>query len=156
MQQAGQPTGEKPVAKTTPNGGRAPVTDTHTTRLVRRVVQEHRRAVVLMAGGCLVNILLYVFIVRPLTGSVATVEQRTAGGGTGETAAQAEFDQSQRHADGQGSREEGTRHVLFEVLAQDLSGARRLTYGRVQRLAQENRLAYQGSRTSRSRSGAAR
>ena len=32
------------------------------------------------------------------------------------------------------------------VLAQDLSGARRLTYGRVQRLAQQNRLAYQGSR----------
>ena len=32
------------------------------------------------------------------------------------------------------------------MLAQDLSGARRLTHGRVQRLAEQNRLEYQRSR----------
>jgi Tfp pilus assembly protein PilO len=122
------------------------VTDSHVMRLVRRVVDEHRRAVIIIAAAFVVNVLLYLFVVRPLNQSVATVEQRTVAAEQAKAAAQAEFDRANGTLTGKdrATKELGTFYSM--VLAQDLSGARRLTYGRMQRLAQENRLAYQGSR----------
>ena len=122
------------------------MTDSHDTRLVRRVVDEHRRAVIIIAAAFAVNVLLYLFVVRPLNQSVATVEQRTVAAEQAKAAAQAEFDRANGTLTGKdrATKELGTFYSM--VLAQDLSGARRLTYGRMQRLAQENRLAYQGSR----------
>jgi Tfp pilus assembly protein PilO len=122
------------------------VTETHATRLVRRVVQEHRRAVVLIAVGFVVNVLLYVFVVRPLNQSVATVEQRTVAAEQAKTGAQTEFNKANGTLTGKERASNELKTFYSMVLAQDLSGARRLTYGRVQRLAQENRLEYQGSR----------
>lgn len=122
------------------------MTDSHVMRLVRRVVDEHRRAVIIIAAAFVVNVLLYLFVVRPLNQSVATVEQRTVAAEQAKAAAQAEFDRANGTLTGKdrATKELGTFYSM--VLAQDLSGARRLTYGRVQRLAQENKLAYQGSR----------
>jgi Tfp pilus assembly protein PilO len=122
------------------------VTETHATRLVRRVVQEHRRAVVLIGVGFIVNVLLYVFVVRPLNQSVATVEQRTVAAEQAKAAAQTEFNKANGTLTGKERASNELKMFYSMVLAQDLSGARRLTYGRVQRLAHENRLAYQGSR----------
>src|SRR6188768_4336259 len=70
------------------------VTDSHVMRLVRRVVQEHRRAVVIIAAAFGVNVLLYLFVVRPLNQSVATVEQRTVAAEQAKAAAQAEYDRA--------------------------------------------------------------
>ncbi len=122
------------------------MTDSHVMRLVRRVVDEHRRAVIIIAAAFVVNVLLYLFVVRPLNQSVATVEQRTVAAEQAKAAAQAEFDRANGTLTGKdrATKELGTFYSM--VLAQDLSGARRLTYGRMQRLAQENRLVYQGSR----------
>lgn len=122
------------------------MTETHATRLARRVVQEHRRAVILMAVGFIVNVLLYVFVVRPLNQSVATVEQRTVSAEQAKTAAQADYNRANGTLTGKDRATKELDTFYSMVLAQDLSGARRLTYGRVQQLAQENRLAYQGSR----------
>jgi General secretion pathway protein M. len=122
------------------------VTDSHVMRLVRRVVQEHRRAVVIIAAAFGVNVLLYLFVVRPLNQSVATVEQRTVAAEQAKAAAQAEYDRANGTLSGKARATKELDTFYSMVLAQDLSGARRLTYGRVQRLAQENRLAYQGSR----------
>jgi Tfp pilus assembly protein PilO len=122
------------------------VTDTHAMRLVRRVVQEHRRAVVLIAAGFLLNVMIYLLVVRPWNQSVATIEQRTLAAEQARSAAQAEFSRANGTLTG---KDRATRELdtfYSKVLAQDLSGARRLTYGRVQRLAQEFNLAYQGSR----------
>ena len=122
------------------------MTDSHVMRLVRRVVQEHRRAVVIIAAAFAVNVLLYLFVVRPLNQSVATVEQRTVAAEQAKAAAQAEYDRANGTLSGKARATKELDTFYSMVLAQDLSGARRLTYGRVQRLAQENRLAYQGSR----------
>lgn len=122
------------------------MTDTHAMRLVRRVVQEHRRAVVLIAAAFLLNVMLYLLVVRPWNQSVATIEQRTLAAEQARSAAQAEFSRANGTLTG---KDRATRELdtfYSKVLAQDLSGARRLTYGRVQRLAQEFNLAYQGSR----------
>ena len=122
------------------------MTDSHAMRLVRRVVQEHRRAVVIIAAGFVLNVLLYLFVVRPLNQSVATIEQRTVSAEQSKIAAQAEYDRAHGTLTGKDRATNELKTFYSMVLAQDLSGARRLTYGRVQRLAQENHLAYQGSR----------
>ena len=122
------------------------MTDSHVMRLVRRVVDEHRRAVIIIAAAFVVNVLLYLFVVRPLNQSVATVEQRTVAAEQAKAAAQAEFDRANGTLTGKARATKELNTFYSMVLAQDLSGARRLTYGRMQRLAQENRLAYQGSR----------
>jgi Tfp pilus assembly protein PilO len=115
-------------------------------RLFRRVIQEHRRAVVLMAAAFVVNVLLYLVVVRPLDQSVANIEQRTLSAEQAKAAAQAEFTLANGTLTGKDRARQELNTFYSKVLAQDLSGARRLTYGRVQRLAQEYRLEYQGSR----------
>lgn len=122
------------------------MTDSHAMRLVRRVVQEHKKAVVLIAAGFVLNVLLYLVIVRPLNQSVATIEQRTVNAEQAKAAAQAEYNKANGTLTGKARATKELDTFYSTVLAQDLSGARRLTYGRVQRLAKENRLAYQSSR----------
>jgi Tfp pilus assembly protein PilO len=115
-------------------------------RLFRRVIQEHRRAVVLMAAGFAVNLFLYLAVVRPWDQSVATIEQRTLSAEQTRAAAEAEFKRANGTLTGKDRATKELDTFYSKVLAQDLSGARRLTYGRVQRLAQEYRLEYQSSR----------
>jgi len=122
------------------------VTETHGMRLVRRVVQEHRRAVVIIGAVFVLNVLLYVSVVRPWNQSVANIEQRTLAAEQARAAAQTEFNRANGTLTGKDRATKELETFYSKVLAQDLSGARRLTYGRVQRLAQEYRLAYEGSR----------
>ena len=122
------------------------MTETHGMRLVRRVVQEHRRAVVIIGAVFVLNVLLYVSVVRPWNQSVANIEQRTLAAEQARAAAQTEFNRANGTLTGKDRATKELETFYSKVLAQDLSGARRLTYGRVQRLAQEYRLAYEGSR----------
>ena len=122
------------------------MTESHAMRLVRRIVHEHRRAVVIIAAVFVLNVLLYLGVVRPWNQSVANIEQRTLAAEQARTAAQAEYSRANGTLTGKDRATKELETFYSKVLAQDLSGARRLTYGRVQRLAQENRLAYQGSR----------
>jgi Tfp pilus assembly protein PilO len=115
-------------------------------RLVRRILQEHKRAVVIIAAGFVLNVLLYVGVVRPWNQSVANIEQRTLAAEQARAAAQTEYNRANGTLTGKNKAATELDTFYSKVLAQDLSGARRLTYGRVQRLAQENRLAYEGSR----------
>ena len=123
-----------------------PVTDTsHGMRLTRRVIQEHKRSVVLIAGGLVLNVLLYVVVVRPLARSVANIEQSTLAAEQSRVAAQTEFGRANGTLTGKDRATKELATFYSAVLAQDLSGARRLTYGRVQRLAEQFRLEYQRS-----------
>ena len=49
---------------------------THGMALVRRAAAEHRRLLMVLAAGVVVNLLVYVFLVRPLADRVANVAQR--------------------------------------------------------------------------------
>ena len=122
------------------------MTETHAVRLVRRVVQEHKRAVVLIAAGLVVNVLLYISVVRPWNQSVATIQQRTVAAEQARNAAQADYSKANGTLTGKDRATQELETFYSKRLAPDLSQARRLTYGRVQRLAQEHHLAYQGSR----------
>ena len=122
------------------------MTDTHGIRLVRRVIREHKRAVVLITAGFVVNVLIYVAAVRPLERRVDNIEQSTRAGVQARAEAQAEFARASGTLTGKDRATKDLGEFYSKVLAQDLSGARKLTYGPVQRLAAENRLEYQGSR----------
>jgi Tfp pilus assembly protein PilO len=122
------------------------VTETYSMRLFRRVVQEHRRAVVLIAAGFVLNVMLYLFGVRPWNESVANIEQRTLAAEQARNAAQAELNRATGTLTGKDRASKELDVFYSKWLAQDLRGARRMTYGRVQRLAEQHRVAYQGSR----------
>ena len=122
------------------------MSDSHVMRLARRVVQEHRKAVLLIAIAFGVNVLIYLMAVRPLGQSVATIEQRTLAAEQARNAAQTEFNRANGTLTGKDRATTELDTFYSKVLAQDLAGARRLTYGRVQRLAQEHQLTYQSSR----------
>ena len=119
------------------------MTDTaHGTRLVRRVVQEHRRTVFLLTAALVLNLLIYGVVVRPLERSVANVEQSTVAAEQALTAAQAEYAKADGTRTGKDRASKELATFYSSVLAQDLAGARRLTYGRVSRLAGQSRLMY--------------
>ena len=101
---------------------------------------------VLIAGGLVLNVLLYVVVVRPLARSVANIEQSTLAAEQARAAAQTEFGRANGTLTGKDRATKELATFYSTVLAQDLSGARRLTYGRVQRLAEQFRLEYQRSR----------
>jgi len=111
-------------------------------RLVRRVLQEHRRVVVPLLGAFILNALIYGFAVRPLERSVANVEQSTAAAVKGLAAAQAEHAKASGTLTGKDRASKELATFYSNVLAQDLPGARRLTYGRLNRLAQQSHLEY--------------
>jgi Tfp pilus assembly protein PilO len=115
-------------------------------RLVKRVVQEHRRAVVILSAALVLNVLVYVFIVRPMAMSVANVEQSTVVATRSLDAARAEHATASGTLTGKDRATQELATFYSKVLAQDLSGARKLTYGRVVRLAEESRLSYRSSR----------
>ena len=115
-------------------------------RLVRRVVQEHRRAVVLIASALVLNVLLYAFAVRPLAAERRQYRAAHEAAEQAKTAAQTDFNRANGTLTGKDRASKELATFYSTVLAQDLSGARRLTYGRVQRLAEQFRLDYQGSR----------
>ena len=129
-----------------PHREELPGTDTsHGMRLTRRVIQEHRRAVVIIAAGLVLNVLLYLVVVRPLARSVANIEQNTLAAEQARAAAQTEFGRASGTFTGKDRATKELATFYSTVLAQNLSGARRLTYGRVQRLAEQFRLEYQRS-----------
>ena len=115
------------------------MTETYATRLLRRIVQEHRRAVVMIAVGLALNVLLYLVVVRPWNQSVATIEQRTLAAEQARAAAQTEFNRANGTLTGKDRATKELSRFYNEVLAQDLSRARQLTYGRVQRLDSRDR-----------------
>ena len=115
---------------------------THGVGLVRRVIQEHRRTVYLLAAAFAANIALYAFVVYPLTQRVANVEQSTVAAERALTAARADHGKATGTLTGKDRASKELTTFYSTVLAQDLSGARRLVYGRLARLAQRSNLNY--------------
>lgn len=114
----------------------------HGLAVVRRAVAEHRRLVIGLGVALLINVLLYVFVVAPLSARVANVAERER------TSEQALTQARTEHADASGvltgkSRASAELATFYnDVLPRDLAGARRLTYLRLAQLARESDLEY--------------
>lgn len=115
---------------------------THGFALVRRAGAEHRRLLIGLVVAVVVNAVLYVAVVAPLSDRVANVAQS-------ERAAEQALAQARtQHADASGvltgKSRASTELTTFysEVLPRDLTGARRLTYLRLAQLARDSDLEY--------------
>jgi len=120
-----------------------PVTDTtQSVGLVGRVVEEHRRTVYLLIAAFIGNVLLYAFVVYPLAQRVANVEQSTMAAERTLAAARAEHNKASGTFTGKERAAKELATFYTTVLAQDMTGARKLTYGRMRRLAEQSHLSY--------------
>ena len=113
--------------------------------LGRRILREHRRVLVPLAVLLVVNIVAYFAIVSPLARSVANIEQRDRAAERSLAAAQAELSEVSGMLTGKAKASGELATFYNDVLPQDLSGARRLTYLRLARLARGANLDYERS-----------
>jgi Tfp pilus assembly protein PilO len=118
----------------------------HGMPLVHRVVQEHRRVVMPLLAALVINILLYAFVVYPLSDRVANVAQREQTAETELRTARNEHAQASGALTGKAQASAELTTFYGDVLPQGLTGARRLTYLRLAQLARQSNLDFQSSR----------
>ena len=117
-----------------------------TQSVLQRVIAEHRRAVFALIAGVIINVLVFAFVVYPLQSDVANVEQRTRQSEAALAAAQAEFGNANGTLTGKDRALKELDTFYPTVLAQDLTGARRLTFARLAELASEANLDFERRR----------
>lgn len=111
--------------------------------VMQRVIAEHRRAVFALISGVIINVLVFAFVVYPLQSDVANVEQRTKEAEAALAAAQAEFARASGTLTGKDRALKELDTFYSSVLAQDLTGARRLTFSRLAQLAAQANLDFE-------------
>jgi Tfp pilus assembly protein PilO len=110
---------------------------------LQRIVAEHRRAVYALAGGFVINVLVFAFLVYPLQSDVANVEQRTKAAEAELAAAQSDFGRANGTLTGKDRALKELDTFYSSVLAKDLPGARRLTFARLAQMAAESNLDFE-------------
>ena len=115
----------------------------HGLPLIRRAIAEHRRLAIGVGIALVVNILVYALVVRPLSDRVANVAQREQAAERDLTAARADHASAEGTLTGKSRASAELTTFYDDVLPQNLTGARRLTYLRLAQLARESNLDYQ-------------
>lgn len=121
------------------------IDSTHGLPLLRRTIAEHRGLVLALAIALTANLLVYIFVVYPLSERVANIEQRNQAAAQALAQARAEHAQASGTLTGKARAAAELATFYHDVLPQDLAGARRLTYLRLARLARESNLEYERS-----------
>jgi Tfp pilus assembly protein PilO len=121
------------------------IDSTHGLPLLRRAAAEHRRIVIVLTVALVVNMLVFAFVVYPLSQRVANIEQRNQAAAQALAQARTEHAQAQGTLTGKARASAELATFYRDVLPQDLAGARRLTYLRLARLARESNLEYERS-----------
>jgi Tfp pilus assembly protein PilO len=111
--------------------------------VIQRVIAEHRRVVYALIAGVVINFLVFGFFVYPLQRDVANVEQRTRAAEEALAAAQADYARANGTLTGKDRALKELDTFYGSVLAQDLTGARRLTFARLAQLAAKSRLDFE-------------
>ena len=99
--------------------------------LGRRLFQEHRRLIVPLAVALVVNVLLYLFLVNPLSQRVANIAERDATAERTLTAARKENQDATKTFTGKDKAAQELSRFYKDLLPKDLPAARRLTHARV-------------------------
>jgi Tfp pilus assembly protein PilO len=118
----------------------------HGGTLSRRLLAEHRRVIVPLAAALVVNVLVYAFAVYPLAQRVANIEQRDQAAEQALALARREHDAARGALTGKERASVELATFYKDVLPQDLSSARRLTYLRLAQLVRESGLRYKSGR----------
>lgn len=103
----------------------------------KRVFTEKRRLILPIAIALLVNIALFAIVVYPLSKKVAGGEQESQAATTTLNAATRDFQGARATVAGKGQADQELQKFYNEVLPPDMSAARRITFLRIQQLAQQ-------------------
>jgi len=105
--------------------------------LGQRVLREHRRLILPLAIALLVNVVVYVVVVRPLSDRVANIAQRDASADRSLNAARKEHAAATGTLTGKDRASQELARFYKDVLPRDFAAARRLTHTRVPKIAKQ-------------------
>jgi Tfp pilus assembly protein PilO len=117
----------------------------HGPTLYRRLIAEHRSLILPLAIVFLVNVLAYAFLVYPLAQRVANVEQRNQNAERELAQARREFDNASGALTGKERASVELATFYKDILPANLTGARRLTYLRLNQMVREAGLQFKAS-----------
>jgi Tfp pilus assembly protein PilO len=103
--------------------------------IVRRVLAEKRGLIYPLIGAVLLNLAAFIAIVYPLSLKVANGERDAQAASRARATAQAEFDRERATVSGQASADAELKKFYGAVLPPDQSAARRILYGKIDKLA---------------------
>jgi Tfp pilus assembly protein PilO len=101
------------------------------------VLTEKRALIVPVVVGLLVNVALYLLVVYPLSRKVAGGQQQSEAAVTALNAARRDFAAARATVKGKGVADQELEKFYTDVLPPDVSGARRITFFRIDQLAQK-------------------
>lgn len=107
------------------------------TRLVQRIITERRRAVFVLGSGLLLNAAAFAGLVYPLARRVETAERRAAAAKQSLATAQQLNADARATVTGKARADQELRRFYDEVLPANFTGARRITYLRLDQLARQ-------------------
>ena len=105
--------------------------------LWRRILLEKRRVVVLLAAGALINAGLFALVVLPLSKRVANGEAIAANAAAALVAARADHAAARATVAGKTTADAELQKFYRDVLPPDVSGARRITFLKIEQLAKQ-------------------
>ena len=103
--------------------------------LVSRILAEKRGLIYPLIGAVLANAALFVAVVYPLSLKVANGERDAQAAASARKVAQAEYDAAQATVSGKKSADDELKKFYEAVLPPDMSAARRILYGKIDKLA---------------------
>ncbi len=106
----------------------------------RRVLREKRALIWPVAIALILNVVLYAIVVYPLAKKVAGGEQAAAASAATLRAARHDYDSARATIAGKAQADIELQKFYGEVLPPDMSGARRITFLRIEQLAAQNDL----------------
>jgi Tfp pilus assembly protein PilO len=106
----------------------------------RRVLREKQALIVPIAIALLVNVALYLVVVYPLSKKVDGGQRQSEAAVAALNAARRDFAAARATVAGKGQADQELQKFYTDVLPPDVSGARRITFLRIDQLAQESGL----------------
>jgi Tfp pilus assembly protein PilO len=106
----------------------------------RRVLTEKRRLILPIAIALIVNVALFAIVLYPLSKKVAGGEQEAQAAVTALNAAKRDYQQARATVSGKGQADQELQKFYTDVLPPDLSAARRITFLRIEQIAQHSNL----------------
>lgn len=118
------------------------------TTFMRRVIAEHRPAIVVLAVALAGNLLAYFLVVRPLGVKSSGAAGRAAAAANAKRAAEREVAQAEALVSGKARADEELAAFYKRVLPTDMTAARRMTYASLPALARKSGIRYEARTTT--------
>jgi Tfp pilus assembly protein PilO len=106
----------------------------------RRVLAEKRRLILPIVIALVVNAALFAIVLYPLSKKVAGGEQQAQAATVALNAAKRDYEAARATVKGKGQADQELQKFYTDVLPPDMSAARRITFLRIEQLAQQSNL----------------